>query len=68
MALLKSGLLKLGAAKVWPLAFPLGVILLGTIWIRQARVRLPPSVPRQRGSAIPADEAEAFDTAGRGWS
>jgi hypothetical protein len=57
---MKSALLKLGAAKVWPLAFPVGVIVLGTIWIRQARVRLPPSVPRQRGSAALREEAEAI--------
>jgi len=59
MAILKSGLLKLGAAQVSTLALPLGVIVLGALWVRRARAGLPPSTPRQRGSATPRDEADA---------
>lgn len=66
MAIEKSALLKLGAAKAWTLAFPLGLIVLGTIWVRRARAGLPTSAPRHR-SATPGDEAEAvYDTTAAG--
>lgn len=57
--MLKSGLLKLGALKAWPVAFPLGVIVLGAIWVRRSRPAPPPSASQQLSAATPADEAKA---------
>jgi hypothetical protein len=58
MAILKSGLVTLGAAKLLPAVLPLGLIVAGTIWVRQARVRRSGSAPESRGSAAPEDDAE----------